>query len=750
MSQEVQRFVFLNPPGILELILISILFVIFIYTAVKSTRRLPSLNKKITLVSLHLASFILLIIIFMNPALRVENYGEEKPTLGIVVDHSWSMNLGSDEGGISRIQTVRNFFKKYQTFFSEVEKHFFVNYYVFDETLRLVSYDFIDNSEPKGKHTNIGKVLGEIEEKHNLGEIDSVILFSDGADNSAVIENSNELPKELGFRIDAVASSLDDRVRDIWIDSIKSSQVAFVRYPFSVDVIVKSLGFKGLSVPITLKEGEKLISIAEVSFDPNSGTGAATFEFQPTTLGRKIYTASIPVVSGDVVGENNQKSFVVDVIINKIRVLHVAGTPSWDVKFLRRAMKRNPNVDLVSFFILRESTDLVFASQSELSLIPFPVDEIFGEELVTFDIVIFQNFDFRPYGIHGYHLGRLRNYVAEEGGAFLIIGGDKSFNSEDYQRTPISEILPVELDFSSGIFENPFNAKVFNAELTNAGAHHPIMHIIPNEKKNEDNWNNMPALDGFNEVSGLKPGSVTLLSTPEGEPILVLNQVKSGKVASFLSDSSWQWSFVRGGEGGVSPYYDKFWSRILLWLINDPELKNVRVQTDNPSYNLGDNPKIEISISNPENTELEVRTSLKLPSGKEVELRPNKASSDEFNVEILTEEYGIYSVNAAAQDLSEIQMDSNKDESLFLVEPPENEIRGPTTRAGLLRTIAEKTGGRFITVKDNPEALGIDFSPKRTITGYNTVQIWDKPWFFILLLAIFSSEWILRRRWGLR
>jgi hypothetical protein len=95
-------------------------------------------------------------------------------------------------------------------------------------------------------------------------------------------------------------------------------------------------------------------------------------------------------------------------------------------------------------------------------------------------------------------------------------------------------------------------------------------------------------------------------------------------------------------------------------------------------------------------------------------------------------------------------MDSNEDETVFLVEPPENETRGPTTDADLLKAIAQKTGGRFITVEDNPEKLAIDFAPKRTLTGYKTVPIWDKPWFFILLVALFSSEWILRRRWGLK
>lgn len=746
MHQEVRRFVFLNPPGILELILISFLFIIVLYSAIRSGRQLASVEKRVVLTSLHLSSLLLMVFILLNPAIRVENYREEKPNLAIVVDHSWSMNLEGDEKGTSRIGLVRDFLKKHEGFFSGIKKGSFLSYYVFDESLKPSSEDFINTSAPDGKGTDIGGLIKGLKERHESGEIDSVILFSDGADRGRDIEG---VLRDVGFPIYTVFPS-EEVARDIWIESVKGNEVAFVRYPVPIEVVVKSHGFKGISLPVILKEGDKLVSIAEVSIEPGSGEGKTRFLIQPTSVGRRIYTVSIPVISGDSIRENNERSFVMDVIINKIRVLHIAGSPSWDVKFLRQVLKRNPNIDLVSFFILREATDLVFASQNELSLIPFPVDEIFGKELGTFDVVIFQNFDFRPYGIYGYHLERLRDYVTEEGGAFLMIGGDKSFDSGNYERTPVSDILPVELDYVLGTTEGTFRENGFQAKITPIGAHHPIMKVIPNEKVNADNWNGMPPLDGLNRVEGLKPNATVLLETPDGEPILVINRVKSGKVASFLSDSSWKWGFVRGGEGEVSPYYEKLWNRLLLWLTNDPDLKDIRVETDRSSYGLGERVGVRIRILSPEDGERGIESSFISPSGKEVVLSPERTSLDELNSEIQTEEYGIYRVGVNAVEEAGVESEGKRDETVFLIEPPQNELRGPTTNVELLKTIAQKTGGHFITVKDDPEELGIDIPPKRTITGYKTVKVWDNPWFFIAILTLLSSEWILRRRWGLR
>ena len=121
------------------------------------------------------------------------------------------------------------------------------------------------------------------------------------------------------------------------------------------------------------------------------------------------------MLAGEALASNNQQSFTLKVIRDRVRVLHLAGRPSWDERFLRSMLRRDPNVDLVSFFILRTETDEQPWNRDELSLIPFPTYEIFEEQLHSFDLVIFQNFNYAPYGVEPF-LPNVRDYV-EEGGA---------------------------------------------------------------------------------------------------------------------------------------------------------------------------------------------------------------------------------------------------------------------------------------------------------------------------------------------
>lgn len=738
------RFVFLNPPGVAEVAVVLILLLILIYSFLKLFRYQVSGFKKTVLVFLNLLSFLFLLVILFDFAVVTEIYEEERPHVAILLDGSWSMNLPADTGGNSRAQYIRDFFKKHRDFFSELESRSAVSYFVFDEGLYPVSPELIDEFKPYGRCTSIAKALLELERRPQ--RIDSVILFSDGASNcGSLSEDKDSLLKgAFNTKVNTVGTVLLDDVKDIWVDAVRVNDIAFVRYPLSLNVVIRSIGIGSITVPVTLSEGNRILAVKYVSLDSSNPLGVEVgFEVRPDSVGRKVYTVSVPVISGELIKENNSSSFVVEAIIDRIRVLHIAGSPSWDVRFLRRALKRNPSVNLVAFFILREATDIVFASQNELSLIPFPVDEIFDKGLKDFDVVIFQNFDFRPYGIYGYHLKKLRDYVAKDGGGFVLIGGESGF-FRGYETEPVSDLIPVRVD---GLFQEKVTRDGSKVRLTEVGRKHPVTRILVNEEENQKQWERLPSLDTLSRVEGLKPDALSLVETSQGDPVLVLSKVGSGKVATFLSDSLWKWSFVHGGEGDLYPYYESLWNRLLLWMVGDPSLKDLRVKTDRGVYNPGEYAKIEVWEQAYDEADSKPVAYVTRPDGSTLEVELAKGGEGRFESEVKVYGYGVYRVRV--QGNSEPGSD-RVDETLFIVSPPVKEIRGPNVDIGLLREISKKTGGRFITIKDNPKELGISLKPKRVITGSREVRIWDSPWVFICLVLLVSSEWVLRRTWGLK
>ena len=252
----------------------------------------------------------------------------------------------------------------------------------------------------------------------------------------------------------------------------------------------------------------------------------------PDTRGQSVFRVSAEALEGELIVENNHHSFKMQVIRDKIRVLQVVGRPSWDVRALRRMLKQNPNVDLISFFILRTNDSVDAAATHELSLIPFPTDELFYQELGSFDMVIFQNFTHRGFRMTQY-LPRIRDFI-NDGGGFVMIGGDQSFARGGYSNTPFAQFLPVILGESDGIQTTPFKA-----ELTEVGKTHPITRLIQSSDENQSAWSALRKMNGWNVVSGIAAGADVLLTTPKStgaQPFVAVRDFGKGRVLSVMGD----------------------------------------------------------------------------------------------------------------------------------------------------------------------------------------------------------------------
>ena len=236
-----------------------------------------------------------------------------------------------------------------------------------------------------------------------------------------------------------------DAPRDLAVERVAADDFAFVRNTVTVEVTLRARGLDREAFTLTLRREGAVVAQAPVQLVPGQDRYQVPLAFAPDATGTFVFTVAAPVLPGEAVAENNQRSFVLRVIRDRVRVLLVAGRPSWDERFLRGLLKQDPNVDLVSFYILRTNTDNP-GPQDQLSLIPFPVQEIFGPQLKTFDAVILCNFAYLPYrslDIERF-LPNLRDYV-RSGGAFAMVGGDQSFAQGHYAGTPVGEILAVDL-----------------------------------------------------------------------------------------------------------------------------------------------------------------------------------------------------------------------------------------------------------------------------------------------------------------
>ncbi|MEK9975253.1 MAG: hypothetical protein VW876_17635, partial [Deltaproteobacteria bacterium] len=137
-------------------------------------------------------------------------------------------------------------------------------------------------------------------------------------------------------------------------------------------------------------------------------------------------------LAGETNLQNNLAYLSVPVRSNRLKVLHIAGRTGWDVRYLRSLLGDSPEIDLISFFILRDPfEDANNIPENELALIQFPVEELFMVELFKFDVVIFHNFTIKKY-LRNVGFQRSFQKFLSQGKRIVVVGGDQTEGERGY------------------------------------------------------------------------------------------------------------------------------------------------------------------------------------------------------------------------------------------------------------------------------------------------------------------------------
>jgi hypothetical protein len=254
---------------------------------------------------------------------------------------------------------------------------------------------------------------------------------------------------------------------------------------------------------------------------------------------------------------NNRAAIVINGVRDRLKVLLVSGEPHAGERVWRNILKSDPSVDLVHFTILRPPEKQDGTPIRELSLIAFPIRELFEVRLDEFDLIIFDRYSRRGVIPQAY-IQNVVNYV-RNGGAFLEATGPSFGTPMSLFRTPLGEILPTE---PTGNVEEDG----FKPELTALGWRHPVTADLPGAGApgGTPSWGRW-----FRQIDAHAHHGATLMTGDHGEPLLVLDRAGKGRVAQLLSDQMWLWA--RGFEGG-GPQAELL-RRLAYWLMKEPDLE---------------------------------------------------------------------------------------------------------------------------------------------------------------------------------
>lgn len=692
-----------------------------------------------------------LAILILEPSWLQRINDKSQPRIAVLVDQSASMSIkdyDQDPPGTTRYQSIQKHWDNHSAGTNPL-------LYNFGENPGPASSSELYPEPPRQKHSRLSSALAALAKVQDV-PLAGVLVLSDGivATNRAAFSSLEDAIETLSLPVSFANVSKQQR-RDLALVNPKIPEFCFAQnvQEFSVDLTRESIEQSTFSAELW-RDNER-IEKQSVHLTPNQDRKTITFRHRPDRTGNFVYSIRVASVQQEATTLNNSIYRQVSVLRDKVRVLHVAGRPDWDVRALRSLLKRNPNVELLSYYILRDEQDQMRDDpKAPMSLIQFPRQELFEEELGSFDLIILQNFDATARANYNRNLGQF----VLDGGTIVVIGGDLGLATGDYSVPPFSKLLPALPKIED------MRTEPYGAELTKKGKLHPVtawMHLLSGPRGLD-----LPAVDTFNRSTmsfGQDERSQILLQTPAtanepSYPLLAVAEPGKGRLLELLTASSWRWGFSAkiSRLQGLRPY-DRLWQEVIRWsLREDPqplEIKSedqliptgqvMRYQISTRSIDGQPQPKVPLTLELRKNTASIVRKTLQ--SDSEGRLDWSWTPEDPGTYELIVTRPAPNSSQAAIQR-SLFSYVGISAEDLDPLNPDPFEPR--------LRDLVERSGGHYWRNQDLPKDLIAATKtitpppkPQHRSTQSRQVTLWNHPLAAIALLA-FVGEWWLRRRRG--
>lgn len=699
-----------------------------------------------------------------------------------------------------------------QGWIHRIDQDFELQRYVLSDHLERVTS--LEDIAFDGEASSICLSLKQLQERFAGQPLAGIILLSDG--NATDLQPVNELfgsdSVERVAPVFPVLMPQAENVVDAMVGKVTTSQTAFDDAPVTVQVIADAIGAEGKQLKATLfdTEGTPLDTKIQ-SVDDNS---AIRFEARPDTAGTVFYKVKLALLAADGETEleeatldNNEVTVAVERGSRPRRVLYVSGRPNWEFKFLRRAVETDPQTELVGLIRIArkeakfdfrgregETSNSLFrgfdeveqelaeefdepvmvrlGTEDETELLGgFPED---AKDLFRYDALIIDDLEAAFFTADQMQL--IQQFVAQRGGGLLMMGGQESFRQGEYDRTPVGQMLPLDLQTTA----EPFNGAV-SLSLTRDGWLQPWIRLRDNEDAERMRVSAMPKFVTLNPGASVRPGAIVMASVKDQVgteyPALVTQRFGRGRSAALCVGDFWRWRMNEGrrrlsdfspalidpNEDPIAPSeqpeedlndHARACRQMIRWLVADvPERLSVRAE---PDVSRGPGTVVLMSDVRHKNFDLcddaDVSFEITQPDGQILQVtgEPSDDVPGRFQAVVAALDAGRWRAKVSAS----IQADGEEPEILmaetgWASEPDQLEMKSVRINENFLEQVAAETGGQLVPLdqlENFVEGLSYRDAP---LVERQTSPVWNQWWVFLLAVGCFGADWTIRRRQGL-
>jgi hypothetical protein len=470
-------------------------------------------------------------------------------------------------------------------------------------------------------------------------------------------------------------------------------------------------------------------------------------------------------------------SLVVD---KKFKVLVVDSLPRYDFKYLQRALLRDRRVE-AKFYLTEGDKQAMRSGPPWLPEFARELNETlslgrdeFRKIIFEFDLIILGDVPKRFFSREQQQI--IREFVTEGGGLIHIAGrwhapagwaDDK--NTPMAERSPIGEILPVELEPVRFPIQDPVMPDGFVPVLAPAAARSQIVTLADDPTENAELWGkpgetHEPASDRqlrpmywYYPVKKTRPAADVYLTHPTAKtpdnkpmPLLVGHFFGRGYVIFVGFDDTWRWRF-----NTQETLFGRFWGQVIYQAGKQRTLgtKLTQLSLDATDPTLGTSGQIYARIFD-ENFHLLTRGEVEATL-EHLDADPNAVDrtttilltklpgqDGEYVAPIPFNKVGRFKLTVDPRNNTPAELDYRV--SL----PPDHEMAPGGLDEAAMRKLCDGTGGTFFREEDLHQLPEIVKPQASAFSRREETLLWNR-WALFALVGLLTLEWVLRKWNGL-
>ncbi len=647
-----------------------------------------------TMAASRFAIITLISFFLLSPLLKIVNRTLEKPVIIIAQDNSESLVVGKDS----------SFYKKeykqnLQKLINKLNDKYEVRSYSFADNIKeLTSTDSLKFNE---KQTDISTLFNEIETRYSNRNVGAIILASDGLFN----KGSNPIYTSDKIKIPIYTIALGDTTikKDIILAKVEHNRLAYLGNEFPMEIMIDAKQLKGKTTTLSISKNNSVLFTQNINFNSDAFTTTIPAILQANEVGLQHYKVKLSTLPEETSITNNVQDIFIDVLDARQKILILADAPHPDVAAIKESIEANQNYEVDSYTL--DNFDKPLKKYNLVILHQLPSPRFPSSKILT-------------------ELNNSNIPVWALSGANAVLKVDLSVASQS-QKT--NECEPV-LDQNFSLF-------TISDELRKGIKDFPAV-ACPFGTYKVENSSNI-----------LLYQRIGIVDTRN--PLMLFNTVGENKVAVFTGEGIWRWRLQDFAVHGNHKLFDEFISKTVQYLSVKTDKSLFRVITKN---NFLENEPIEL--------EAEVyNESYELINEPEVNISISNADNKKF-LFTFSKTSNAYRLNAGMMPVGEYKYEAKvkvggklyTQHGEFSISPLQVELTNTVADHQLLYSLAKKHDGEMV-YPNELEKLTQKLNTREDIksVSYSEKKLTDLinlKWIFFLLLALLSFEWFMRKRSG--